>query len=350
VTKTSLLAIVFLLPILSCSDAGSVVSINSYETLEVAFPPVPRADPLIAHDNTYPNYAPVGWVVDPADSNKFLLYVNKFQTGDTDADAKLTVYSGARSDPYTLTLVGDAVVKGGGGAWDSRGIYISGNQVVSDNGVIHVLYGARASGTDYYRVGYAYSSDGRTFTKHASNPVLTPPVGYQRNGGGYASGIFFKHGSTFYFWVMADFVANDGHFLTYSTDLVSWTDNGTNMLPKGSAGEFDNVGLESGKATVFPGDGISVLYIGWNGTRWAIGAAHTNDPTVPVTKSVRNPIFLNDAGPWRACPILAQVTPGRWVLYYQQRGTSPVVHWDIYAAEFPVTGGNLQGGLIGWLK
>lgn len=45
--------------------------------------------------------------------------------------------------------------------------------VLQDNGTFHMWYGGNNNASsDYVRLGYAYSSDGKTWTKYGSNPIL----------------------------------------------------------------------------------------------------------------------------------------------------------------------------------
>lgn len=335
--------------VLFCGCPRESQSVSSYADLEAGFPLVAHAV-VIEHDATYTNYAPVGWVVDPTDNTKFLLYVNKFDH-DLDADAKLTVYSGSRSDPYTLTLIGDALTKGAGGSWDARGIYNSGSQVIAeDNGSITALYGGRTGATDYYRIGRAESADGRTFTKYAGNPVLSPTSGtYQSAGAGYQSGIFIKTGGAYYFYVtgvvaVGGPTGTDGQHLTTSPDGVAWTDNGTTVLPLGTLGSYDGTIIEAGQAIVFGSD-IAFLYTGYSGTAWTISLARASSPVTPVTKSALNPIF-SSAGTHVACPIVANVSGSRWIMYYQKKDVATNT-WDVMAAEFATSSGiNIGGGVL----
>lgn len=122
------------------------------------------SNPIITHDVTNTNYAPGGWIIDPSDSNKFIFYVGKFQ-GNLDVGSFIDYYTGDRSDPYTLTLGGTAISKSNtAGRFDKDGTRFG--SVVYCNSAYRYYYTGINGTASTYGIGYATSTDGKTWTPY----------------------------------------------------------------------------------------------------------------------------------------------------------------------------------------
>lgn len=107
------------------------------------------------------------------------------------------------------------------------------------SGVIDVTYYWKEGSTHYmlYRsnewsgdwgVGLATSSDGISWNKSASNPVLTPTADWEDDK--IDPWGLIKIGSTYYLWINNVGVAPRQTGLVTSTDLVNWTRNANNPI------------------------------------------------------------------------------------------------------------------------
>ena len=121
------------------------------------------------------------------------------------------------TDRVTWTLAQDSVLTiGGGGTWDAVAVA---NTFIWKEGVNdwRMLYEAKgASGV--WKIGYATSSDGYSWSKSGSNPVIDE-VGSR--GGPWVT----KIGSTYYLWchqAVTGALPTD-ICLYHSTDLATWT-------------------------------------------------------------------------------------------------------------------------------
>ncbi len=94
------------------------------------------------------------------------------------------------NDYKTWSLVQDNVLTvGGAGTWDDAAI--ANHAVWYENGTYHILYEARRIVT-VYKIGYANSTDGITWTKYPDNPVISTTG--SRNG----PDSVYKIGSTYW--------------------------------------------------------------------------------------------------------------------------------------------------------
>lgn len=203
-----------------------------------------------------------------------------------------------------------------GNGWESAGTFNP--SVVVHDGKFVMLYRAQDSnGTS--RLGYAESADGVHFTKR-SQPVLTPETEYEKNGG-VEDPRLVQFGDTYYltytgynkkdaqlclatstdlmhwkrkgiilpaykgnwnvkwtksgaivpqkingkYWMYFLGTSRDGTDqtgLTYSSDLIHWTEATTEpVLPK-RAGKFDSRVVEPGPPPIIINDGILLIYNG----------------------------------------------------------------------------------------
>src|SRR3984893_6819764 len=112
-----------------------------------------------------------------------------------------------------------------GTGWESAGTFNP--AVVFHNGKFVMLYRAQdASGTS--RLGYAESTDGIHFTRHLK-PVLSPETDYEKDGG-REHPLLQKFGNTYYLTYTGYNKKDAQLFLATSRDLIHWKRKGV-ILP-----------------------------------------------------------------------------------------------------------------------
>jgi hypothetical protein len=181
-------------------------------------------------------YDPALYCAKPGDASKRLLYLSVMGAplgSGTGQGGVFQVDPALVESPSGYTYLGLAVPEGGTGAWDHGGARL-GTGFVKD-GTVSLYYtgGVPGSGTS---IGLTTSATGLagSFTKHASNPLLTP-TGNGRNDGDHVSepavltdgpgGPPLLVNGTY--WLMYGYRNGGsvlpGYRLATSSDLVSWT-------------------------------------------------------------------------------------------------------------------------------
>lgn len=129
------------------------------------------------------------------------------------------------------------VLDGVFGGWDARGEHAA--FVLKDDSVYKMWYeGTNAQGIR--QLGYATSPDGVAWTKYPGNPVLQPgPDGFDSEAVGH--GTVLKEDGVYKLWYHA--IGDAGPVIAYATsaDGISWTKSGPVLTP--AAGRWDEGGL-----------------------------------------------------------------------------------------------------------
>lgn len=220
----------------------------------------------------------------------------------------------------TWTCTGTVLSPGSAGAWDEgRAINAT---VIKDGGTYKMWYAGRnAAGT--YAIGYATSPDGITWTKYASNPVLT--LG---GLGAWDSQIVrepnvVKDGSTYHMWYAGTENwprFNIGH--ATSPDGIAWTKDSANPVLVGTAGQWDANETYS-PSVVMNGGVFEMFYSGENGNRWLEGHATSSDGTVWAKDD--NAILSPETTGWETGDSTdyasAVLDGGTWKLFYSGAGS-----------------------------
>ena len=185
---------------------------------------------------------------------------------------------------------GNPVLSGGSpGEWDSSGVIATGT--IFDGTTYHIWYSTLDS---LEGIGYATSSDGVNWTKHAANPVLEPgPEGaWDDISPGGPSVILVN--STYHMWYSVFDGINALIGYATSPDGFTWSKDASNpVIEPGPDGAWDDEGVLS--SGVIYEDGIyHMWYDGWDGANTRIGLATSSDG-FNWTKSAGNPVM--DVGP-----------------------------------------------------
>jgi hypothetical protein len=128
---------------------------------------------------------------------------------DTDTSINSTISRWTSPNGVTGWVKSGVVLsEGGGGAWDSGGVFNPTVQVI--NGTWNMIYEGRL--TTPYSVGLATSPDGITWTKYASNPIMTKGSGSADSGKTFP----ILDGSTYYY------IAHGSPSSNLPSDLYLW--------------------------------------------------------------------------------------------------------------------------------
>ncbi len=181
------------------------------------------------------------------------------------------------------------------GSWDE--IHAYSPSVLYDGTIYHMWY-TGADNTDTYRIGYATSPDGIIWTKSPANPVLGlgPPGTWEDNH--LHSTTVLYDGLKYHMWYGGDDGLNWRIGYATSPDGITWTKSPANpVLDLGPPGSWDDT------QTQFPSvlhDGVTyqMWYTGNDGTTRRIGYATSSDGIL-WTKSGVNPVLeLGPPGSW----------------------------------------------------
>lgn len=162
--------------------------------------------------------------------------------------------------------------------WDGNGTMAP--SVLSIGGTFHAWYtGANLSGIS--RIGYATSSDGISWTKHPNNPVLDAGAPGEWDSGGVALPCVIFDGTKYRMWYMGSFIGGFPDVgYAVSLDGINWTKHYQNpILTKGSVGEWDEMMIAG--ASVLQKSGKYHMWFG--GVDWVGGSGigYANSTAIP---------------------------------------------------------------------
>jgi sucrose-6-phosphate hydrolase SacC (GH32 family) len=116
---------------------------------------------------------------------------------------------------------------GAGGAWDETAVVEP--KVVRVSSSDYRMWYRGWNASNLYQIGYATSSDGITWSKHGSNPVFSPGAGGQWDDGPlYAFVPYMGSATEFHAWYVDGESFAAGY--AYSTDGITWTRGANNPV------------------------------------------------------------------------------------------------------------------------
>ena len=184
---------------------------------------------------------------------------------------------------WTKDANNPALETGGSGAWDEDGI--DRPAVIKDGNTYKMWYSG--SGTTKYQVGYATSSDGTTWSKYGSTPVLSPSAsGWDSTHVSHCWVI--KSGTSPYYkmwYTGTDNVDEEADCqIGYATspDGINWTRSGTSPVLEYGSGVSDWDAGYAGWPSVIYDAGTSpyykMWYVGWDETGDNEGIGYATSP------------------------------------------------------------------------
>ncbi len=162
------------------------------------------------------------------------------------------------ADGLAWVLVGTAISHGTAGAWDDA--FVDNSAIIIESGTWYMYYEGRKDST-LGAIGLATSSDGTTWVKSGSAPVMGDGIAQQ-----VGSPSILKSGSTYYVWAgcaVGDFLP-ENLCRWSSTNRTTWTEDLPLAFARGTADE--GVGLAEGQADdptiVVVGSQVWLYYVG----------------------------------------------------------------------------------------
>ena len=257
------------------------------------------------------------------------------------------------------------------GGWDSLGVETA--TVIIDSIAptaerYKMWYAGQYFNSYRYDIGYAFSSDGINWTKHAS-PVIQVGSTSEWDNGFLEGPSVMKEGSIYKMWhcgydVSVDGSGTDGHTnigYATSTDGINWTKYIDNPVLRTGADTWDSINVQD-PHVIKQGSMYYMWYGGGSSTSnydQQVGFAYSSDG-ISWTKSTYNPVLAKGApGQWDAntasFPSVVN-DDGVLKMWYTGKDVDPPpansfnYYWELGYATAPTTGisetGNTQNILI----
>ncbi|MCH7886564.1 MAG: T9SS type A sorting domain-containing protein [Candidatus Marinimicrobia bacterium] len=187
------------------------------------------------------------------------------------------------------------LLKGPAESWEN--VAVAFPEVILDGSTFKMWY-VGDDGTNC-RIGYATSTDGVSWTKHASNPVLDIGASGSWDDERVSPGAVIFDGSSYKMWYWGYDGANWRTGYATSTDGIDWTKHASNpVMDLGAAGEWDDfwAGIS---AVIFNGSDYQGWYIGGDGPSFNFRTGYATSPDgITWTKHASNPVMDFSAGEW----------------------------------------------------
>jgi len=185
---------------------------------------------------------------------------------------------------------------GTGGSWDDNRLLNP--YVIFNNNAYQMWYSA--SDGNNYRIGYATSPDGVTWTKYEGNPVIDLGAEGSWDDGVVADPCVYFDGATYHMWYSGGNGSASRIGYASSADGISWTKyEGNPVLDKGPVPDWDYRQVMA-PDVLFDGMTYHMWYTGTvesSGWHYRTGYATSGDG-LTWTKYGDNPVLMPDDGSW----------------------------------------------------
>jgi hypothetical protein len=221
-----------------------------------------------------------------------------------------TRYDGSETGESVLAL-------GSGTAWDNSSVLAP--CVIKEGASDYKMWYSGWNGTNF-QIGYATSSDGTTWTKSGSTPVLSQGSSGQFDDTHVAISCVIKDGAIYKMWYSGFDGSTWRIGYTTSNDGINWGIT-QQVMDVGGSGQFDSSAVYMPCVNKTAVGTYKMWYTGNDGSRDTIGYATSNDG---ITWGSRQQVLdLGPSGDWddgdlaRPC-----VIPGSYEMWYAGDDTS----------------------------
>jgi predicted GH43/DUF377 family glycosyl hydrolase len=163
------------------------------------------------------------------------------------------------------------VLSGSSSKWDASGV--SDPWVLRVGNTFHMWYVGWTTTSGYF-VGHATSSDGTSWTKDSANPVFGPEPGAQWEQYYISNPCVTWEDGRYVMYYSGTYTTNKQRIgIAYSEDGAVWARDPRNpFLDWGNATQFSDDGLSMGSVLI-DGGYNHIYYAGYSGTNWELGYA-----------------------------------------------------------------------------
>jgi predicted GH43/DUF377 family glycosyl hydrolase len=237
------------------------------------------------------------------------------------------VYAAGPKPTGMLTRLGNSAVlaPGGSGAWDSFHVYRS---AVVKVGNTYRMYYSGNNGSFWTGIGLATSTDGINWNKHASNPVIPRGTGTAWDSSHALEASVVFDGSTWYLF----YRGTSSIGLATSSDGITFTKNASNPVLTPTSG-WESTQIDA-MSVIYEGGTFTMWYGARDNSTYQIGRATSPDGT-HWTRDSANPVLRLGSG-WESTHVSAPsvIKIGRmyYLFYAGHDGTTSRVglatSWD----------------------
>ncbi len=303
---------------------------NKLSLLDFSFPQLDRW--IRYYDNPIFQPGPPGsWEEISADCHTVGYFQNQYWLWYVGTPRNLDCQMGLATSPdgihWTKHPDNPVLKIGEAGAWDD-GILICQHVLFDKEEGIFKMWYVGGSESGKFGFGYATSPDGARWTKYAGNPVMVPTQPWEL-GTVLEGQTLLKMNGVYKMWYGAIALGSDISSIGYatSTDGIHWNKHAANPLITPSGGtplEWDGYSVDT-PDVLYDGRIYTMYYRGWrkkSGISY-IGVA-TSEDGIAWTRAPENPVFVtgNIPGSWDSF----QIYRGRvfWATGGEDRPTAAV--------------------------
>lgn len=243
---------------------------------------------------------------------------------------------------FLLLLMGGVVLAGPQGAWikspaspvlrpgprdswDHDGIW---SLAVIQDGATYKMWYVGLGAEGVWAIGYATSSNGLTWNKHANNPVLTPGIEGSWDEFRVSDPTVIKNGAMYEIWYQGQNLDKDsaiGH--ATSPDGTTWTKDTSNpVLSRGPSGSWDGESVQA-PSVVKRSTTYEMWYMGYDADgQAAIGRAYSLDGRLWTHQPFDPVLELGGPGTWdensvSTLSVLYDTAAGQYQMWYGASGS-----------------------------